>query len=105
MRAASASALPIVSWAFRYASERMRSNSRVLLATNLRAGAVPFGAVTRRNPPALRNHAFVDSLLDLTDVVNALNPNIDDLDAQRGHVLPRPFDHECGQGITPQASF
>src|SRR4030095_1944971 len=75
----------------------------LLLATNLRAGAVPLRAVTRRNPPALRNHAFVDPLLDLTDIVNALNPHIDELDAQRGYVLPRPLDHERGQGITPQA--
>src|SRR5262249_38986460 len=75
----------------------------LLLATNLRAGAVTFGAVTRRNPPALRNHAFVDALLDLTDVVNALNAHIDELDAQRGHVLSRPFDHQRSQGIAPQA--
>src|SRR5262249_11763559 len=75
----------------------------LLLATNLGAGAVAFGAVPRRNPPALRNHAFVDPLLDLTDVVNALDPHIDELDAQIGHVLPPLFDHQRGQGIAPQA--
>ena len=35
-------------------SERMRSNSRSFLATNLGAGAIAFRAETRRNPPALR---------------------------------------------------
>src|SRR5207244_5345143 len=75
----------------------------LLLATNLGAGAVTFGAVTRRNPPALRNHALVDPLFHLTHVVDALDPHINELDAQIGHVLPRLFDHQRGQRITSQA--
>src|SRR5262245_28882954 len=75
----------------------------LLLATNLGAGAIAFRAVTRRNPPALGNHAFVDPLLDLTHIVDALDTYIDELDAQIGHVLPRLLDHQRGQGIAPQA--
>ena len=44
---------------------------------------------------------FVDPLLDLTDVVDALDTHIDELDAQIGHVLPSLFDHQRGQRIAP----
>src|SRR6266545_5165088 len=65
----------------------------LLLTTNLGAGPIPFGPVPRRNTPALRNHPFIDPLLHLTDIVDTLDPYIDELDAQRGQVLLRPFDH------------
>src|SRR6476619_7424988 len=37
----------------------------LLLASNLGAGAVTFGAAPGRNPPTLRNHALVDLPLDI----------------------------------------
>mgnify|MGYP003587877565 CR=1 FL=1 len=54
------------------------------LTADLGAGAIAFRAQTRRNPPALRNHALIDLLLYLASVVDALDAHIDEFDAEIG---------------------
>src|SRR2546422_161167 len=55
-----------------------------LLAANLRRPSLAFGPAALRDALALRNHALEDLLLDGIDVVDALEADVHQLDAELG---------------------
>src|SRR5690606_39155901 len=63
------------------------------LAENLLAAAFAFRAEARRDAAPLRDHSLFDLLAHLVDIVDALDPDVDQLDAELRHQARRGLEH------------
>src|SRR5437667_209287 len=72
----------------------------LLLAANLRGPSLAFGPAALRDALALRNHALEDLLLDGIDVVDALEADVHQLDAELGRDVGGLLQDDLG-GLAP----
>ena len=73
------------------------------LASDTGAFPIALGAELSRDASAFGDHPLIDSFFNLTHVIDPLDVDIDELDAEIPQNIARAFGHQKRQPFTSQA--